>query len=99
VSTTHTGRPGSGPAGTSAEHLRTWLTGVVATHLRTPAPGVDPAVPLAEYGLDSVSAIALAAEVEDGLAVVLADDALWRYPTIDELAALLARELSGPAHD
>lgn len=89
----------SRPAGTSVEQLRTWLTDVVAVHMRTPRAELDPAVPLAEYGLDSVSAIALAAEVEDGLTVVLANDALWVYPTIDELAALLARELSGSPHD
>ncbi|GAA1302396.1 acyl carrier protein [Saccharothrix xinjiangensis] len=84
---------------TSAEQLLDRLTAVVSPHVKVPPTGLDPAVPLAEYGLDSVTAIALAAEVEDELGVVLADDALWEHPTLDELAALLERELSGPASD
>lgn len=81
----------------SVDALRAWLAEAVAPHVRTPPDGLDPALPLAEYGLDSVSALAVAAEIEDHLGVELDDNALWEHPSIGELAAHLAGELARTA--
>ncbi|MFD7660588.1 acyl carrier protein, partial [Actinosynnema sp. NPDC059797] len=55
---------------TSTERLLDRLTAVVSPHVKVPPSGLDPAVPLAEYGLDSVTAIALAAFGAIGFATV-----------------------------
>jgi hypothetical protein len=45
--------------------LRAWLTNRVAEYLRLPAPEIDTSTQLAEYGLDSVYALALCGDIED----------------------------------
>lgn len=87
----------SGPtAQLSSEDLRRWLADTVSRHVRKPADGLDPALPLAEYGLDSVSALSVAAEIEDHFELELDSNAMWEHPTIGELVTLLAGELAKP---
>ncbi|TDO42018.1 phosphopantetheine binding protein [Paractinoplanes brasiliensis] len=79
---------GSAPA-SSQDDLRRWLTARVADYLECPAEGIDPLVPLGEYGLDSVVALAVAGEIEDHLNVTLDSTVLWDHPSIDALARYL----------
>ncbi len=73
----------------SAEQLRTWLIERVAVYVERPADAIDPTVPLGEYGLDSVLALAMASEIEDHLGIGVDPTVLWDHPTIDELTKFL----------
>ncbi|GLZ41080.1 phosphopantetheine attachment site domain protein [Actinokineospora sp. NBRC 105648] len=69
--------------------LRDWLVARVATYLRRSPQDVDPAVPLAEYGLDSLTALAISTDIEDEYDLVLDPALAWDHPTIDALTAVL----------
>ncbi|MER5456859.1 MULTISPECIES: acyl carrier protein [unclassified Micromonospora] len=72
-----------------AGDLRSWLTRCVAEYLRRPEDEIDPTVRLAEYGLDSVYALALCGDIETHLDMRLSETLVWDHPTIDELTAHL----------
>lgn len=74
---------------------RTWLTERVATYLRRSPEDIDTSVPLADYGLDSLTALAVTADIEDEFEVTVDDALAWDHPTIDALGAALT-ELVGP---
>jgi acyl carrier protein len=80
------------PQGTRPDpvELRAWLIDRVAEYLRLPADEIDPSRRLAEYGLDSVYALALCGDIEDYLDVRLDATVVWDYPSIDELGGYLA---------
>ncbi|MEU8389532.1 acyl carrier protein [Micromonospora sp. NPDC048843] len=73
----------------SPDELRTWLIDRVAVYVERPADAIDPTVPLGEYGLDSVLALAMASDIEDHLKITVDATVLWDHPTIDELARVL----------
>jgi acyl carrier protein len=81
----------------STDELRSWLTGRVAAQLGMSAEVIRPDVLLAEYGLDSVYALALSTDIEDHLALRLEPTVVWDHPTVDELAAFLLGELENAA--
>ena len=55
---------------------------------------IDPDAPHSSYGLDSATALILAAEIEEELGVHVDDSLAWDHPTIRALAEFLAeREL------
>lgn len=64
----------------------TWLTERVATYLRRSPQDIDTSVPLADYGLDSLTALAITADIEDEFEVAVDDALTWDHPTIDALA-------------
>jgi acyl carrier protein len=69
--------------------VRDWLTGRVATYLRRTPEDIDTAVPMAEYGLDSLTALAISADIEDEFDLVLDPAVTWDHPTIDALSQVL----------
>ncbi|MDN3022224.1 acyl carrier protein [Streptomyces sp. S.PB5] len=73
--------------------LTDWLAQRVAEYLRTPPSEIDPAVPLAQYGLDSVAALSLCGDVEDAFGVQIDPTAAWDYPTVRALAGHLLSRL------
>lgn len=75
--------------------VHTWLTERVATYLRRSPQDIDTSVPLADYGLDSLTALAVTADIEDEFEVTVDDALTWDHPTIDALATALA-DLVGP---
>ncbi|GAA3348526.1 hypothetical protein GCM10020358_67320 [Amorphoplanes nipponensis] len=75
------------------ESLRAWLVDCVADHLGRAPAGIATDVPLTTYGLDSVYALSIAAELEDHLDVSLDPTLIWDHPTIDALSAALVAEL------
>ncbi|MCA2211346.1 acyl carrier protein [Jidongwangia harbinensis] len=77
-------------AGDAAASLRSWLTARVAVYLDCPPGQIDPARSLAEYGLHSVLALALGADIEDRLCIGLEPTFIWDHPTIDDLVAHLS---------
>lgn len=80
-----------GPS-TQEMDIKNWLIQAVSDHLGVEPRDIDPAQPLAEYGLDSRDAVTLSGEMEDYLGCVLSPTILWKYPTIDGLAQYLAGE-------
>ncbi|TLF81148.1 acyl carrier protein [Nocardia cyriacigeorgica] len=74
-----------------------WLAERVADYTGRAAHQVDPDVPLAELGLDSVSAVTLCGEIEDRWALEVDPTLVFDYPTIADIAAFLAVESSSAA--
>jgi len=72
--------------------LRAWLTERVAEYLRLPAHEVDTGRRLADYGLDSVYALALCGDIEDYLGIRLEATVVWDYPTVDQLGGYLDQQ-------
>jgi len=62
-----------------------WLVDRVAFYLKLTPEEVDPQIGLADYGLDSVYAFTLCAEIEDTLGVPVEPTLIW---DVDTLAAL-----------
>ncbi|MEH0433448.1 acyl carrier protein [Streptomyces stelliscabiei] len=74
--------------------VHTWLTARVATYLRRAPQDIDTSVPLVAYGLDSLTALAITADIEDEFEVTVDDALTWDHPTVDALSAALS-ELVG----
>ncbi|WP_433665651.1 acyl carrier protein [Nocardia sp. CA-136227] len=70
-----------------------WLARRVADHLDRPADDIDPTVPLAELGLDSVSAVGICGEIEDEWGLDVDPTIVFDYPAIVDLAAYIADEV------
>lgn len=81
--------PSSSAPGATTTDLRSWLIQRFAAKLQVAPQAIDPAASLAQYGVDSVDAIALAAELEAMLGRGVAPTLVYDYPTIDALAAHL----------
>ncbi|OUS90153.1 acyl carrier protein [Rhodococcus sp. NCIMB 12038] len=69
-----------------------WLAGRVADHTERPVCDVDPHLPLAELGIESVSAVSLCGEIEDRWDLELDPTVVFDYPTIAELAVFVVAE-------
>jgi acyl-CoA synthetase (AMP-forming)/AMP-acid ligase II/acyl carrier protein len=78
-----------------AEQIESWLLDWLVVRAAVPAAEVDRNRPFAEYGLDSLTAVELSRELEDGLKVSLTPVIAWNYPTPATLAGHLARTVGG----
>ncbi|MFF4650448.1 acyl carrier protein [Streptomyces sp. NPDC001380] len=76
----------------TAESLTVWLVDRIAVYLRRSPGEIDPTVPLAEYGLDSVAALSLCGDIEEDFDLVLEPTVAWDYPTVDALSGHLLEE-------
>ncbi|MFJ6721854.1 MULTISPECIES: acyl carrier protein [unclassified Streptomyces] len=72
-----------------------WLLDRVALYLRRPASTIDPAVSLAEYGMDSVMALSLCGDLEEEFGLEVEPTLLWDHPTVESLLAHLPTVLAG----
>ncbi len=81
------------PAAARSSSVHEWLAGRVAAFTDRPVHLIDPAVPLAELGFDSASAVALCGEIEDHWLVEADPTVVFDYPTITDLAAYITTEL------
>jgi acyl carrier protein len=73
--------------------ITAWLVGRVAFYVDLPARSIDSAVPLAELGIDSVSAVGLCGEIEDRWDLEVDPTLVFDYPTIAAIAAFVAQEI------
>lgn len=71
------------------QDIHAWLIQRVATYLRRDPADLDPKLPLAEYGLDSLTALALSTDIEDEFELTVDPAMTWDHPSIDALAAAL----------
>ncbi|MDQ1829198.1 acyl carrier protein [Massilia scottii] len=69
--------------------LKTWLAERVAEYVRLTPDQIRSDTPLADYGLDSVYALTLNADIEDYLGLTLDNALMWDHPTIDALSKVL----------
>ncbi|MCC9312013.1 acyl carrier protein [Kitasatospora sp. RB6PN24] len=74
-------RPGLVPHG--------WLLDRISLYVKRPAESIDPGVPLAEYGLDSVCALGLCGDLEEEFGLAVEPTLLWDHPTLERLTARL----------
>ena len=77
---------------TSAAGIQQWLVREVATELKMETSQLDPSVPLADYGLDSIRATTLSGTLGRHLGRKLSPALLWDYPSISALSRYLAGE-------
>ncbi|WP_067465314.1 acyl carrier protein [Nocardia amamiensis] len=74
--------------------IEDWLVERVADYTERAPHQIDPAVPLAELGLDSVSAVNLCGEIEDQWSLEVDPTLVFEYPTIADIAAHIAAEFA-----
>ena len=79
------------------EEIQAWLVKEIAERLKVPLHAVDIREPFAHYGMDSVQAVSLSADLEDWLKRPLVPTLAYDYPSIDALARYLAAESVTPA--
>ncbi|MEV7870621.1 acyl carrier protein [Streptomyces sp. NPDC088124] len=80
--------------GHTTESLTTWLAERIALYLKRRPDEIDPDVPLAEYGLDSVAALSLCGDIEDDFDLMVEPTVAWDYPTVHALAGHLMEEIA-----
>ncbi|WP_043664979.1 acyl carrier protein [Streptomyces xylophagus] len=69
--------------------VRTWLTERVATYLRRTPEEIDTSLPMTDYGLDSLTALAVSADIEDEFGLVLPPEITWDNPSVDGLSRII----------
>ncbi|MEU1996940.1 acyl carrier protein [Nocardia gamkensis] len=74
--------------------IQDWLVERVADYTERAPHEVDPVIPLAEQGMDSVSAVSLCGEIEDRWSLEVDPVLVFEYPTIADIAAYLAAEFT-----
>ncbi len=89
VTDTTTSRP-------APEDIRSYLIDRVAFYLHVPVTDIELDVPVTEYGLDSVYAVALCADIEDDLQVTVEPTLLWDVDTIAALTTHLTDLMAQP---
>lgn len=92
--------------GKTKAEVQSWLVEHVALELKVTSSDLDVRAPLAQYGLDSVRAIMLSADLEEWLGREVPATLLYDYPNIDALArhlgvteVALLKESTFPVHD
>jgi acyl carrier protein len=70
-----------------------WLTSRVAWHLEVPTHAIDPAVPLAEMGVDSVRALGLVGDVEAHWDIEVDPTLVFDYPTLAHIADFICESV------
>jgi acyl transferase domain-containing protein/acyl-CoA synthetase (AMP-forming)/AMP-acid ligase II/acyl carrier protein len=70
--------------------IRAWLVRHLAERLQLAAASFDGSGPLSRYGLDSLAAVGLAADLEQWLGRPVSETLVYDYPTIDAIARHLA---------
>ncbi|GFE70236.1 hypothetical protein CFPU101_28460 [Chroococcus sp. FPU101] len=79
----------TGKVDQTTQKIKTWLVTNIAQRLDVSPSEIDIREPLASYGLDSVQAVRLSAELEDWLGRKLSPTLAYDYPTIEALANYL----------
>src|SRR5215217_4084429 len=73
----------------SVGEIETWLLSHLRERLGPALEDMDAHMPFSYYGLDSLDAVALAAELEEWLDKPVTPDVAWDYPTAHAVAAHL----------
>jgi acyl carrier protein len=71
-----------------------WLGNQLASYLEVPAATINPMVPLAEMGVDSVHAISLVGDVELHFDIDVDLTMIFDYPNLSGLAEFISTALA-----
>lgn len=74
----------------TAEAIQRWLVEQIAARLHIRKQDIDVRTPWAQYGMDSLQAVSLAADLEDWLGRELSPTLIYDYPNIAALVHYLA---------
>jgi len=74
----------------SVNEIEHWLIARIAEVTATPPAAIDPDRPMEAYGLTSVMAVGMSADLEDWLGIVVEATIVWDHPTVAALAQYLA---------
>jgi acyl carrier protein len=74
--------------------LCAWVVQQVSSYVERPAAEIDPDVPLAEYGMDSVYALGLCGDIEVEFGLDVDPTLAWHYPTASAIAGYLSEQLN-----
>jgi acyl carrier protein len=77
-----------------AKSIERWVIERVAFYLDCAVHEVDPAMPLAETGIDSASAVGLCGDVEDRFQIDADPTLVFDYPTIADITSFIAGKLT-----
>ncbi|HUN44153.1 MAG TPA: SDR family NAD(P)-dependent oxidoreductase [Acetobacteraceae bacterium] len=77
-----------------SREIERWLRHLLGQRLEIAPASIDAEAPLAQYGMDSVAAVEMAAALQSRLGARFPPTVFYDYPTIEALAAFLAG--SGP---
>ncbi len=80
----------------SRQALMGWMVDWLAQTLKLPTTAIDVQRPLAEYGLDSITAVELAESLQSSLGVPLSPTLAYEYPTIEALSTYLMAAQAQP---
>ncbi|MDV3133718.1 acyl carrier protein [Mycobacterium sp. 29Ha] len=75
-----------------------WLSTQLASYLEVPAATINPMVPLAEMGIDSVHAISLVGDVEARFDIDVDPTMIFDYPTLSRIAEFISSALAEQQH-
>jgi len=79
-------------------HLRPiqrWLVTRLGSYLALPETAIDPRVPLAEMGVDSVHALSLVGDVEAHFDIDVDPTLIFDYPTLSHIAEFISGAVAG----
>jgi acyl carrier protein len=76
----------------SAAEIDRWLLDRLQARLGPDSETVDSHMPFSYYGLTSIDAVVLAAELQDWLGSPVSPTLTWEYPTVSAVSAYLAQE-------
>jgi len=71
-----------------------WLSTQLASYLEVPAATINPLLPLAEMGVDSVHAISLVGDVEAHFDIDVDPTMIFDYPTLVRIAEFISTALA-----
>ncbi|MEU3252593.1 SDR family NAD(P)-dependent oxidoreductase [Streptomyces sp. NPDC006997] len=74
----------------TAVEIEGWLREALADAVSSRAQDIDPALPFASYGLQSVQMVTMAGDLERHLGRPVDATAAWQHPTVEKLARHLA---------
>ncbi len=79
------------PIRRSPEEVQEWLVKHLAEAMDLDPAAIDVSAPFETLGVDSVTAIGMTGHLEEWLNVTIDPTVIYDYPTIEELAAYLAK--------
>lgn len=81
----------------SEEEIAGWLVRQLGRELKLDPGRIDPDAHFTALGLDSVTAVTIAGDLEDWLGRRLPDSLLWDHPSVRALAGFLAGGAERPS--
>ncbi len=75
---------------TNRRPIQRWLVARLGSYLALPETAIDPMVPLAEMGVDSVHAISLMGDVEEHFDIDVDLTLVFDYPTLCHIAEFIS---------